>query len=253
MVTSADRFDLGIKGRRVLVVGAAQGLGRAAAVWLAGLGAKVILADVKDCAEAAAEAGHGATSAFVDLSDRDSIESLVAGVTADGPLWGLVNCAGLLLRRPLAESTQEEIELQISINQTGAFFLARAVLAAMQEAGEGGRIVLYSSQGGFTGGFYGSIPYAMTKAAVTALVKSLARVGAPDGITVNAISPGGIDTDMFRGGMTQADIDGFRKLVPMDRIGEPDETAAPTVFLLSNWAAFITGTTIHVTGGQYMP
>jgi NAD(P)-dependent dehydrogenase (short-subunit alcohol dehydrogenase family) len=253
MVDTADRFDLGLQGRRILVVGAAQGLGRATAVWLAGLGARVILADVKDCSDAVAEAGNGATALTVDLTDRDSIEGLVVDVIAEGPLWGLVNCAGLLMRRPLAETTQGEIEIQIAVNQTGAFFLARAVMDAMQKQGGGGRIVLYSSQGGFTGGFYGSIPYAMTKAGITALVKSLARVGAADGITVNAISPGGIDTDMFRGGMSQTDIENFQKLVPMNRIGTPDETAAPTVFLLSNWAAFITGTTIHVTGGQYMP
>ncbi|SLN64541.1 SDR family NAD(P)-dependent oxidoreductase [Roseisalinus antarcticus] len=252
MVSSDKRFDLGLEGRRVLVTGAAQGLGRATAEWLAALGAEVTLADRQDCTEAARAAGNGARAVKMDLTDQADIETVVADMAAQGPLWGVVNCAGLLLRRPLEASTREEVELQQAVNQTGTFFLARAALAVMQKQGLGGRIILYSSQGGFSGGFNGSIPYAMTKAAVTALVKSLARAGGPDGITVNAVSPGAIDTAMFRGGMTQADIDDFTTRIPMGRIGEPDETAAPTAFLLSDWAGYVSGTTLHVNGAQYM-
>ncbi|MGV8986034.1 MAG: SDR family NAD(P)-dependent oxidoreductase [Cypionkella sp.] len=249
---SANKFDLGLEGRTILVTGAAQGIGRATAGWLAGLGAKVVLADVQDCTEAAAAAGHGARAAHVDLTDKTSIEALLAEHVAAGPLFGVVNCAGLLLRRPLEASTPEEIERQTAVNQTGVFYLARGAMAAMQRQGQGGRIVLYTSQGAFTGGFNGSIPYAMNKAAVTALVKSLARIGARDGITVNAVAPGAIDTAMFRGGMTQEDIDTFVKMIPMGRLGEPEEMAGPTAFLLSAWAGYVTGMTMHVNGGQLM-
>lgn len=253
MVGMDKRIDLGLQGKRVLVTGAAQGIGRATAEWLAALGAAVILADRQDCTGAAHAIGHGASPVDMDLTDRAGIEAVMTDIAAEGPLWGVVNCAGLLLRRPLDTVTADEVDLQTAVNQTGAFFLARAALDILQRQGQGGRIILYSSQGGFTGGFNGSIPYAMTKAAVTALVKSLARAAGPDGITVNAVSPGAIDTDMFRNGMTQEDIDTFTARVPMGRVGTPDETAAPTAFLLSDWARYVTGTTMHVNGGQYMP
>lgn len=252
MAMTSESLDLGLAGRRIIVTGAAQGIGRAVAGWLAGLGAQVILADVQDCGQAAAEAGNGARAATVDLTQLASIEALLSDALAGGPLYGLVNCAGLLLRRPLAASTPEEIERQTAVNQTGVFYLARATMAALQAQGTGGRVVLYSSQGGFTGGFNGSIPYAMNKAAITALVKSLARIGAAEGITVNAVAPGAVDTKMYRSGLTQADFDAFQKMIPMGRIAAPQEMAGPTAFLLSAWAGYVTGTTLHVNGGQLM-
>jgi NAD(P)-dependent dehydrogenase (short-subunit alcohol dehydrogenase family) len=93
----------------------------------------------------------------------------------------------------------------------------------------------------------------MNKAAVTALVKSLARDGATDGITVNAVAPGAVDTAMLRGGMSEADLAAFATRIPMGRIGATDELAGPTAFLLSAWASYVTGTTLHVNGGQYLP
>ncbi len=244
--------DLGLTDRTIVVTGAAQGIGRAVAVWLAGLGARVVLADVQDCAEAAAEAGNGARAVPLDLTDPGSIDATLAEATAAGPLWGVVNCAGLLLRRPLDATTAQEIERQTAVNQSGVFNLARATLAILQRQGQGGRIVLYTSQGAFTGGFHGSIPYAMNKAAVTALVKSLARIGAPDGITVNSVAPGAVDTAMFRGGLSAGDVAEFAAMIPMNRIAEPAEMAGPTAFLLSAWAGYVTGTTLHVNGGQLM-
>lgn len=252
MVNIPETCDLGLQGKTIIVTGAAQGIGRAAARWLAQLGAQVVLADLQDCTDAATEAGHGARAVPLDMTDLNSIDTMLADVVAAGPLYGVVNCAGLLLRRPLDISTPAEIDRQTAVNQTGVFNLARATLATLQRQGAGGRIVLYTSQGAFTGGFHGSIPYAMNKAAVTALVKSLARIGASDRITVNAVAPGAIDTAMFRGGMSASDISDFEKMIPMGRIGTPDEMAGPTAFLLSAWAGYITGTTLHVNGGQLM-
>jgi len=252
MVADGTGITMGLDGRRVLVTGAAQGLGRATAMWLARLGAQVTLADRQDCAEAAAAAGNGAAAMSLDLTDTAAIEAAVEGLAAEAPLWGVVNCAGLLLRRPLDTVTRAEVEAQIAVNQTGALFLARAALAVMRRQGQRGRIVLYSSQGGFSGGFHGSLPYAMTKAAITVLVKSLAREGAPDGITVNAVAPGAMDTPMLRGGMSAEDMASFTARIPMGQTGDPDEAAGPTAFLLGDWASYVTGTTLHVNGGQYM-
>lgn len=251
MVRGGMLTDLGLEGRRVLVVGAAQGIGRATAIWLAELGMEVIAADVQDCSETVA-ASKGSVARRLDLSDPREIEGLIGELDTDAaPLYAVVNCAGLLLRRPLDETTAEAITRQTEVNQYGSFFLARAALARMQARGHG-RIVLYTSQGAFTGGFHGSIPYAMNKAAVTALVKSMARTAAPHGVTVNAVAPGGIDTAMMRVGLSAADLEAFRAMIPMGRLGLPEELAGPTAFLLSKWSAYVTGTTIHVNGGQMM-
>jgi NAD(P)-dependent dehydrogenase (short-subunit alcohol dehydrogenase family) len=253
MVVNLNPNDLGLLGRKVLVTGAAQGIGRAVAVWLARLGAKVVLADIKDCTDAVLEAGNGAIGRHLDLSDRLVSEALIADLaTKEDPLYALVNCAGLLIRLPFESISPEQLELHTSVNQTGVFYLARAALEAMRLQDQPGRIVLYTSQGAFTGGSFGSIHYAMNKAALTPLVKYMARAGAQNGITVNAVSPGAVDTPMFRGGMSQADIEQFCKTIPVGRAADPQELAAPTAFLLSDWASYITGTTLHVNGGQLM-
>ncbi|MEJ1937995.1 SDR family oxidoreductase, partial [Nostoc sp. NIES-2111] len=213
--------DLGLEGRGVLVVGAARGIGQATAVQLSRAGARVVLADRDDCAETAAACDGNPVLERLDLSEPSATEALMRRhATEQAPLYGLVNCAGLLLRRPLEETSVEDIERQIAVNQVGTFYLARAALAHMQAQGEG-RIVLFTSQGAFTGGFFGSIPYAMTKAAVTALVKSFARIGAPSGVTVNAVAPGAADTAMFRGGMSAEDIANFTRQIPMGRVADP--------------------------------
>jgi NAD(P)-dependent dehydrogenase (short-subunit alcohol dehydrogenase family) len=245
--------DLGLAGKRILVTGAARGLGRATSLWLAGLGADVIAADLQDCSGTAAEGGGRVTPLRIDLSDVAATRRVLDALAAERPIHGLVNAAAVLLRRPLDDMTEDEMARQIAVNQTGAFFLARAALAQMVTAGQGGRIVMFTSQGAFTGGYHGSIPYSMTKAAVTALVKALAREGAPHGVTVNAIAPGGADTPMLRDGMTPEALAAFQASIPLGRIASPEEIAAPAAFLLSRWGAYITGTTLHVNGGQYMP
>lgn len=251
MVTELDPLNPGLGGCRILVVGAAQGIGQATAIWLARQGADVIAADIKPCSDTVEQAGGRIATRTLDLSDRVQVEMAVAEANSDKPLYGVVNCAGLLLRRPTEETTEAEIALQTAVNQSGVFFLARAAMAAMTPHGRG-RLVLYTSQGAFTGGFSGSVPYAMNKAAVTALVKSLARQGAPHGITVNAVAPGAADTAMLRGGISDQDLESFRRMIPMGRFADPVELAAPTAFLLSPWAGYITGMTMHVNGGQVM-
>ncbi|WP_421952939.1 SDR family NAD(P)-dependent oxidoreductase [Pelagibacterium sp.] len=251
MVNHLDPNEFGLRGRRILVVGAAQGIGQATAVWLAKLGADVIATDIKPCEDTSRLAG-GITTHTLDLSNTDEVVRCVENADSDeNPLYGVVNCAGLLLRRPLEDTTEDEIAIQTAVNQSGGFFLARAAMATFIRRG-GGRLVLYTSQGAFTGGFNGSIPYAMNKAAITALVKSLARHGALHGVTVNAVAPGAADTAMLRGGMTDEDLDNFRKMIPMQRFADPSELAGPTAFLLSDWARYVTGTTLHVNGGQLM-
>jgi NAD(P)-dependent dehydrogenase (short-subunit alcohol dehydrogenase family) len=245
--------DAGLEGKRILVTGAARGLGRATSLWMAAMGADVIAADLQDCSETAADGGGRVTPLRIDLADVASSCRILDGIGAEKPVYGLVNAAAILLRRPLAELSEEDMAKQIAVNQTGAFFLARACLSQMIAAGQGGRIVMFTSQGAFSGGYHGSVTYSMTKAAVTALVKALARDGAPHGVTVNAIAPGAADTPMLRDDMTPEALAAFQASIPMGRVAKPEEIAAPAAFLLSHWGAYITGTTLHVNGGQYMP
>ena len=250
-MTVPDPNDLGLAGRKILVVGAAQGIGNATAIWLSELGARVVAADVKDCRETAS-VHRNMDSLRLDLTEPGTAESALAELnTAESPLYGVVNCAGLLMRQPLDALTDDAVALQTEVNQSGAFRLARASLRELSKNGVG-RIVLFTSQGAFTGGYMGSIPYAMNKAAVAALVKSLARVGASSGVTVNAVSPGAADTPMLRTGMTVEDLETFKRMIPLGRFADVNEVAGPTVFLLSSWARYITGATVHVNGGQLM-
>ena len=250
-MTVPNPNDLGLAGLKILVVGAARGIGNAAAVWLSELGARVVAADIKNCKEIA-NLHRNMTSLRLDLTQPGTAESVVADLnTAESPLYGVVNCAGLLMRQPLDELTDDTVALQTEVNQSGAFRLARASLRELSKNGAG-RIVLFTSQGAFTGGYMGSIPYAMNKAAVAALVKSLARVGASSGVTVNAVSPGAADTPMLRTGMTAENLETFKQMIPLGRFADVNEVAGPTVFLLSSWARYITGATVHVNGGQLM-
>lgn len=248
-----DETGLGLEGRLAIVVGAAQGIGAAVAKRLAHLGMDVICADRQDCTATTGACGHRASAHLVDLSQPDSISGLIEHARSRGKLFGLVNCAGLLVRTPFEVVDEAVMQREIAVNQTGVFYLTRAALAEIQAGGAGGRIVLFTSQGAFTGGFFGSTTYAMTKAAVGALVKSLARMGAPDAITVNAVAPGGVDTPMLRGGMSEDDLDSFRQRIPMNRFAQPDELGGVCAFLMSDWSGYITGSTLHVNGGQYMP
>lgn len=243
--------DMGLQGRQILVTGAAQGIGQATAIWLARMGAHVVAADIQDVAATVAACGSEARGVRLDLADFAASVALIEALDEDAPLYGVVNCAGLLMRRPLEEVTASEVEMMAAVNQFGTFHMARAALARMSARGEG-RIVLYTSQGAFSGGLHGSTAYAMNKAAVTALMKSLARIGAVDGVTVNAVAPGAADTAMMRGGMTEELLETFRQAIPVGRYATPEELAAPTAFLLSRWAGYITGTTLHVNGGQLM-
>lgn len=250
-MTVPNPNDLGLADRKILVVGAAQGIGKATAIWLSELGARVVAADIQDCGETA-DFRRNVKTLRLDLTESGKVDAVLAGLnTAESPLYGVVNCAGLLMRQPLDELTDDAVALQTEVNQSGAFRLARASLRELSKNKEG-RIVLFTSQGAFTGGYMGSIAYAMNKAAVAALVKSLARVGAASGVTVNAVSPGAADTPMLRTGMTAENLETFKQMIPLGRFADVNEVAGPAAFLLSSWARYITGATLHVNGGQLM-
>ncbi|WP_034853895.1 SDR family NAD(P)-dependent oxidoreductase [Inquilinus limosus] len=247
--------DLGLAGRIAVVTGAASGIGRATALLLARLGCIVTAAD-RDAAGADETARQGADGriapAVFDLAEPASCRELIeTTIQAYGRLDILVNAAALMIRQPIDEVGDDAIDRQMRVNLAGPFHLCRAAHAAMAPQGRG-RIVLFASQGAHTGGYVGSAVYAATKAGVIALAKSFARAWAPDGLTVNVVSPGAADTPMLRDGVAPDALARFLATIPLGRAATPEEVARCVAFLASDWAGYVTGHTLDVNGGQLM-
>ena len=246
-------------GRRVLVTGGSRGIGAATALAFAQAGARVVEADAReeDEAEAAAtlaalrQAGATAHAARADVSDGEAVTRMVDEMKAalGGAPEVLVNNAavthdGLLMMLP--EAAWDRV---LEVNLKGAYLCARAVLRGMIAA-RAGRIVSVVSPAAFFGK-EGASNYAAAKGGLVALTKSLAREVARFGITVNAISPGFVATQLVSD-MSEAARKDVERQVPLGRFGRPEEIAAAVLFLASEHAGYLTGTTLHVDGGLTM-
>lgn len=250
-------LDAGLKGRTVLLTGAAGGIGREIALAFAGVGSRVAAVDVdqaKADAVVAEMEGTGHISIGYDLRPIEGLTALVERVARElGQIDVLVQTAAVLVRRPsVAEVTEADWDLQHEVNLKSSFFLAKAVAAQMQKQGKGGRIINFTSQGWQSGGFGGSVAYAASKGGIVSMTRGLARTLAKDRITVNAVSPGAADTAMMRSGMTQEALDSTIAAIPLGYMARPDQLAGPAVFLASDHADYITGATINVSGGWLM-
>jgi NAD(P)-dependent dehydrogenase (short-subunit alcohol dehydrogenase family) len=238
-----------------VVTGAAGGIGRAVARAFAATGAHVVAVDLDASAVGDVVAGldpsgrHTAIAA--DIADLGGHDALVARARESaGSLDVLAHVAAVIRRSELDAVTEEDWELQESVNLRATFFLNRAVARVMREQGRGGRIVNFASQGWWTGGFGGSVVYAATKGGVVSMTRGLARTFGPDGILVNCVAPGAVDTPMLRDGMSDEGLESFRAQIPLGRFAAPDELAGAVVFLASDHASYITGATLNVSGGQ---
>ncbi|MBA2700719.1 MAG: SDR family oxidoreductase [Chloroflexi bacterium] len=247
----------GLEGRGVILTGATGGIGAAVARGFASAGARLMAVDLdqtrlNELVGSLEGAGHVAVAA--DLRDVDSHDALVARARQElGEVYVLANLAAVLRRRgSLDEVTEEDWDSQHDINVKSAFFLARSAGNAMIAAGKGGRIVLFSSQGWWTGGFGGSVAYASSKGGVTTLCRGLARTFGPHQITVNCVSPGQVHTPMLMTGLAPEIYEAMKKQTPLGYVAEPEELAGPVVFLASDHARYITGTTLNVSGGFLM-
>jgi len=247
----------GLEDRAVVVTGAAGGIGREVARAFAAVGARVAAVDLDaDAAQAvvAALPGAGRHAGFgADLRRVDRHAGVLDGVAgAVGAPYALAHVAAVLVRAELDAVTEEQWDLQQEVNLRATFFLNRAFARRLRDAGAGGRIVNFASQGWWTGGFGGSVAYAATKGGVVSLSRGLARTYGPDGITVNCVSPGAVDTPMLRDGMTAEALEAFRAQIPLGRFAAPAELAGAVVFLCSDHASYISGATLNVSGGQLM-
>jgi NAD(P)-dependent dehydrogenase (short-subunit alcohol dehydrogenase family) len=243
-----------LDGRVALVTGAASGIGAATARRLAEEGCAVMLTDIQDeagelVAKAIVDHGGRASYRHHDVSDEDQwVAAVEETVGTYGRLDVLVNNAGMGDLTVIEDTTLEDWNRTVGIDQTGVFLGMKVAAAALKESGHGS-VINISSIFGTSGGFGTSPAYHAAKGAVRTLTKNTALHWAPDGVRVNSIHPGFIDTpilDQAKGTpFEQAMLD----LTPMGRLGKPEEIAAGVAYLASDDAAFVTGIELYIDGG----
>jgi 3-oxoacyl-(acyl-carrier-protein) reductase len=245
-----------LKGKVSIISGSSRGIGRATAIALAEAGSDVVVNYVSN-ADAAEEVvkritqmGRRAIAIQADVSNREQTNAMVDRALAEvGPIQILVNNAGIARDRSFMKLSAENWHEVLLVNLDGAFNLTSRLLPQMVES-KWGRIINMSSIVAQMGNF-GQSNYAVAKGGLLAFTKTLAREVARKGVTVNAVSPGFIDTDMTAVVAEEA-LDVVKKLTPMERLGTAEEVAAAVRFLAAPGSSFITGHTLNVNGGLYM-
>jgi 3-oxoacyl-[acyl-carrier protein] reductase len=250
---SADVQAPILAGKVAVVTGATRGIGRAIALRLGRAGARVAFNWLQQ-AEAAARVqddqravGREGWAVRLDVVDFGGSQAFVTEVRQRlGEVDILVNNAGVVLDRPLYAMSEEDWDVVVDTNLKGAFNLSRAVLPRMMKRGQG-RIVNIASVSALRG-LPGQANYAASKAGLLGLTRALAAETARFGVTVNAVAPGFVDTDMVRG-LPEERRTQILKSIPMARLGQEDEVAQAVLFLCSDAAAYITGAVLPVDGG----
>jgi 3-oxoacyl-(acyl-carrier-protein) reductase len=245
-----------LSGKKALVTGGSRGIGRATVLALAEAGAEVAI-NYQQCAEAAEHVcdvaqtfGVRAATYKADISREEESARMIDAVLSDfGSVDILVNNAGITRDKTFLKMSRSLWDEVVGVNLTGVFNVTRALLPGMLEAGWG-RVINMASVVGQTGNF-GQCNYAVTKGGLIAFTMSLAREVSRKGVTVNAVAPGFIETDMTRA-MSEASLAAVKAMTPIGRLGKPVEVAAAVLFLASPQASYITGQVIPVNGGMYM-
>jgi 3-oxoacyl-[acyl-carrier protein] reductase len=238
-----------------LITGASRGIGQAIALGLGRVGATVIgtatsASGAEKIGAYLAENGIKGTGLMLNVTDPASVDGVIELINKDFGAPGiLVNNAGITRDNLLMRMKDEEWSDIINTNLTSVFRLSKACLRGMMKARKG-RIISIASVVGATGN-PGQANYAAAKAGIIGFTKSLAREVASRNITVNAVAPGFIDTDMTRG-LPEEQKQQLLQQIPLQRLGQAEEIAATVVFLASPGAAYLTGQTLHVNGGMYM-
>jgi 3-oxoacyl-[acyl-carrier protein] reductase len=243
-----------LQGEIALVTGASRGIGAAIADRLAALGATVFgTATTESGAQAIGErlAGHGGHGRMLNVTDPAAIEALIDSITKEtGAVSILVNNAGITRDQLLMRMKEEDWSAIMETNLTSVFRTSKAVMRGMMKARKG-RIISIASVVGVTGN-PGQANYAAAKAGIIAFSKSLAREIGSRGITVNVVAPGFIDTDMTRA-LPEEQRTALLAGIALGKLGDPNDIAEAVAFLASPAAKYITGETLHVNGGMYMP
>jgi len=243
-----------LHGEVALVTGASRGIGAAIADVLAAHGAKVIGTATSEAgaqAIGARLAAHGGVGRALNVTDGAAVEALIDAIGKEfGAPSILVNNAGITRDQLLMRMKDEDWQAILDTNLTSVYRTSKAVLRGMMKARKG-RIISIASVVGLTGN-PGQSNYAAAKAGIIAFSKSLAREIGSRGITVNVVAPGFIDTDMTRA-LSDDQRAALLGQIALGRLGAPDDIAQAVLFLASPAASYITGETLHVNGGMYMP
>ncbi len=243
-----------LQGKLALVTGAGQGNGRALALGLAAAGARVVATDVqaanaRQTADAIAAAGGEAWSHALDVTDPEACAAVAAQVQLEvGPIDVLVNNAGILIREGIdSPRAAENWRRVLDVNLNGSFNMIHAFLGALRATR--GVIINVGSIASFAG-VGATLGYSPSKGGVKMMTQAMARDLAPDGIRVNAIAPGVIETPMTQ--YTRDDparLANFMQRIPLGRVGQPEDLVGPAVFLASPMAQYVTGVSLPVDGG----
>lgn len=237
--------------------GSPKGIGRTIAQTFAGRGATVVVADineegVKDTVREIEKAGGKALGITVDITSEKSVSSMVNKVMETyGRLDVLVNNAGISQKVTVQDMTLEDIKRIFNVNMFGLFLCTQACMKPMRKAGYGRIVNLSSVSAKRGGGVFGGAHYSASKAAVLAFSKNLSREISREGITINSVCPGLINTEIWKSLPKEA-ADRLIDDIPMGRPGETQEVADAIVFLASREASYITGEEIDINGGSHM-
>ncbi|AQS06719.1 SDR family oxidoreductase [Clostridium beijerinckii] len=241
-----------LEGKVAIITGASRGIGSAIARQLSALGAKVVVnysnnaVKAEEVVEEITKSGEQAVAIKADVSNIKDVERLFSEtITKFGKVDILVNNAGVILYKLLSDVTEEEFDNLFNINVKGTYF---ACQQAMKHMEDNGRIINFSTS--VVGSMFPTYSvYAATKGAVEQITRQLAKEFGPKKITINAVAPGPINTELFNVGKTDEQIEAIRQMNSFGRIGEPDDIANAIEFLVSDKAQWITGQTLRINGG----